>query len=322
MSYLPGQFIGVQKNAKCEKHPNKPATHCLVTEADSMGYETRNMCQKCYNYYQRTKKQTEPVLSTCDWCKATGVELKPIRDHEEGMSGPIYHVCDNCRNHGSDLVSEESTVTDVTEGRWEDSMPCTLGMPANEPSMVEEIEAANKDLKAFVAEICNSHKERLPELYTTTLEARMPVDPVSLKVMSCVPESLHPTGNLNYAVKPRIVDGPVPKMLNFINENIDKRLEAKKSIVDELIRQEKESKFLFKMKFEHLPPNPLERVKELTGLLIRQAALNVRRDYKDSDGDFPIACIKAMIDVGFTLPEIMNEGNYYDVFVSEFNKLQ
>lgn len=102
-SYLPGQKIKVPQGAMCDEHPDRPAVSRIVGETDSFGSELIDACQECMDQIDNHKKD---AIYTCDWCGTLG-ELLPTRDPDEGLTGPVYHVCHACRvKQSEDSVDE------------------------------------------------------------------------------------------------------------------------------------------------------------------------------------------------------------------------
>jgi protein-arginine kinase activator protein McsA len=98
---LPGNVVGLDQPRQCERC-EKPATVRLCTESDSFGDELTPMCDNCLKEYQ----SQPPLEGYCDWCKKTAV-LSPMRDIDEGSHGPVYQVCQPCRNDYNAALDEE-----------------------------------------------------------------------------------------------------------------------------------------------------------------------------------------------------------------------
>lgn len=97
MSILPGSLINVEIGAMCDTvgHENIPALKNVVGEVDSFGYENHHMCQECYD---ACLAAPDPMANgSCEWCKKESTNLAPTRDYDEGSSGPVYYVCQQCR---------------------------------------------------------------------------------------------------------------------------------------------------------------------------------------------------------------------------------
>lgn len=43
----------------------------------------------------------------CDYCKQEAPERVWTRDYDEGMSGPVYHICRACYQRQEDRINEE-----------------------------------------------------------------------------------------------------------------------------------------------------------------------------------------------------------------------
>lgn len=103
--------LPVEQGNKCYRHPKKVATHNIVTEVDSFGYESTHMCNKCYNHIKRSRDRI--VLNDCDLCHAKDVEVTSVQDPEEGAGGCTYDACSECARKIALLSeSEKQTLED------------------------------------------------------------------------------------------------------------------------------------------------------------------------------------------------------------------
>ncbi|KXV79704.1 hypothetical protein AD953_01320 [Acetobacter malorum] len=116
---LPGSLHSVPQDTKCGMHHNRDAVANIQGETDSFGAEYILMCQECYDEYKEEAKK--PHISTCDWCKAKHVTVRPRRDYDEGMSGPVYYVCQNCIDKDNARIADELADDDLSYdcGDWE-----------------------------------------------------------------------------------------------------------------------------------------------------------------------------------------------------------
>lgn len=99
---LPGSLHKLPEGAVCDDHPDRPAVRRVQGETDSLGAELLDVCQECYNELIDMSLSIGP----CDWCGATA-ELKPRRDFEEGSTGRVYDVCQNCIDKQNKMIDEE-----------------------------------------------------------------------------------------------------------------------------------------------------------------------------------------------------------------------
>lgn len=97
MTGLPGRRHPLPDGAMCEQHPDRPAVANVQGETDSFGFETIFMCQECLDEDRAYEATEEAHTGTCDWCKREATDLSWARDYDEGMSGPVYRVCQACR---------------------------------------------------------------------------------------------------------------------------------------------------------------------------------------------------------------------------------
>jgi hypothetical protein len=92
ISTLPGARHDLPEGATCDQHPDRPAVARVQGETDSFGSELWDMCQECLDEHRREMDHS----GLCDWCHQHKPRLRPRRDHEEGMYGRVYEVCDDC----------------------------------------------------------------------------------------------------------------------------------------------------------------------------------------------------------------------------------
>lgn len=119
ISTLPGSHHSVPKDAACDTHPDRPATHRVQGETDSFGSEMIDMCDACYAehvQYQRTRDRS----GVCDWCKNHKPRVIETRDYEEGMHGPVYLVCDACIQRRDESLREELARYEREQDDWGD----------------------------------------------------------------------------------------------------------------------------------------------------------------------------------------------------------
>lgn len=102
-SYLPGDIVALPRRSMCDQHPESPAVVRMVGETDSFGSELWDCCQECVD----EMKNAPPHVGTCDWCKTPKVELRNMRDYEEGMHGRVYTVCTPCSDRYNKRQIEE-----------------------------------------------------------------------------------------------------------------------------------------------------------------------------------------------------------------------
>lgn len=94
---LPGSIHKAFIEDKCQNHPDRQAVVNVQGETDSMGCELHPFCQVCYDEYLAAKAVEPPMIGVCDFCHEGNQPLRPTRDYDEGMSGPVYYVCQPCR---------------------------------------------------------------------------------------------------------------------------------------------------------------------------------------------------------------------------------
>lgn len=106
-SYLPGKLLNPKPNTPCDEHTDRPSVKTVVGETDSFGSELIDMCQECFDRYQKECEEIAQSPKNCDWCKTLDV-CQPMRDIDEGSSGPVYYVCKGCRQSYYKKLDEEA----------------------------------------------------------------------------------------------------------------------------------------------------------------------------------------------------------------------
>ena len=100
---LPGSHHKLPAGIACDDC-GAPATHRIQGETDSFGAEYIDLCETCYRKEQQLGATTE---SACDWCGKLASDTQPYRDMEEGMCGPVYQVCGDCRKKDAESWARE-----------------------------------------------------------------------------------------------------------------------------------------------------------------------------------------------------------------------
>jgi hypothetical protein len=110
ISSLPGRLHEVPKDAVCDVHPDRPAEVRIQGETDSFGCEMIDMCWECaeeHRAYLKSDQFKEDTTGQCGWCRNWAEGLRPTRDYDEGLSGPVYQVCQPCRKRRDDEAAAE-----------------------------------------------------------------------------------------------------------------------------------------------------------------------------------------------------------------------
>lgn len=90
---LPGHIKNAPVGMCCDEHEDRPAVKRVQGETDSFGAEWIDMCEECYAAHL---VDDTPTVTVCDRCRGK-LPTKPWRDPDEGSTGPVYWVCDDCR---------------------------------------------------------------------------------------------------------------------------------------------------------------------------------------------------------------------------------
>jgi DNA-directed RNA polymerase subunit RPC12/RpoP len=99
---LPGSKKACSNGEKCDDHPEVDAVHRIQGETDSFGCEYFYVCQLCFEEFE---KAGDPEYD-CDGCGIDG-PVKPARDPDEGMAGPVYYYCTTCMKEHKERISRD-----------------------------------------------------------------------------------------------------------------------------------------------------------------------------------------------------------------------
>lgn len=102
---MPGARSVAPQGATCDTHPERAAVRRVQGETDSFGCEWLDLCAECVAELAEHARQAS--IGRCDWCKCEAVDLRPRRDYNEGMSGPVYEVCGECVRKSNERAAAE-----------------------------------------------------------------------------------------------------------------------------------------------------------------------------------------------------------------------
>lgn len=149
---LPGDWIRTSTTHECEKEGcEHPAYNRLQGETDSFGAEYSYWCDEHKAVEVSRLKQCAEVEHACDACGEVA-KLYPTRDWEEGLHGPVYNVCAQCRPKYLGPEEEEESDDECCEwcGRvaklethrdWEDGSSYELCGSCRQKNVLDGIEA-------------------------------------------------------------------------------------------------------------------------------------------------------------------------------------
>lgn len=122
-STLPGAVHKVPEGIMCDDHPDRPATHRVQGETDSFGAELHDMCSECYDEHKKALAEERETLQFCEGCNTEQKDVRPVRDPDEGMAGPLYYRCAACRKRMYDAFSagDEDDHSSDCNPRYDDS---------------------------------------------------------------------------------------------------------------------------------------------------------------------------------------------------------
>ena len=119
ISTLPGSKHSVPAGAACDDC-TKPAVIRIQGETDSFGSEMMDFCQSCYDIWKANCANDSAKEGVCEWCKSHKTDLRPTRDYEEGIAGPVYYVCQECRIAANERAAADLKDYDYNDFDFED----------------------------------------------------------------------------------------------------------------------------------------------------------------------------------------------------------
>ncbi len=107
VSSMPGSLHDLPAGTMCDTHADVQAVKRLQTETDSFGCEYACLCQPCLDQHRVYAAARLAEERHCDWCRGLKTGVRDHRDMDEGMSGPVYQVCGECRSKEAAAAAEE-----------------------------------------------------------------------------------------------------------------------------------------------------------------------------------------------------------------------
>lgn len=108
VSTLPGHQVRLKTNTiMCDEHPTRVAIERIQGETDSFGAEYWHACAACVKRHEVEMLRERNEKRHCDWCKRAAVNCRPMRDVDEGSTGPVYQVCPACREAERQRLEDE-----------------------------------------------------------------------------------------------------------------------------------------------------------------------------------------------------------------------
>lgn len=113
---MPGAQSTPPAGARCDTHDDRPAVRRVQGETDSFGCEWLDLCAECVAEFAEHARQGRS--GRCAWCKCNADDLRPRRDYDEGMAGPVYEVCDECVRKDNERARAE--LAEYEDDYWPD----------------------------------------------------------------------------------------------------------------------------------------------------------------------------------------------------------
>lgn len=109
---LPGARHKIPEGTMCDEHPDRVAVARVQGETDSFGSELIDMCVECLARDKAEAEEAKNAEEACDWCGNLAKGLRNRRDFEEGLSGRVYRVCEQCVDREDRRLEQEAGYND------------------------------------------------------------------------------------------------------------------------------------------------------------------------------------------------------------------
>lgn len=165
VSSMPGTRWSIDPAAgiMCDEHTDTVAAFRVQTETDSMGCEYAHLCAACDEAFRLAGSVQRD--GQCEWHKGWGLDLRPFRDMDEGMAGPVYMTCCDCRRRVNDQAAAELAEMErgglVADDYFDDGLS-----PEEEAEWAAEMQALDAILDA---EMDRQHQQADPEGFASSL---------------------------------------------------------------------------------------------------------------------------------------------------------
>ena len=103
---LPGSVRRVPEGMNCDNGCGRKAEVRVQGETDLFGSEMIDLCRPCADQEREINRKAREH-GFCDWCSKDNVAVSVMRDIDEGMCGPVYHVCAGCRGPYDEAIRRE-----------------------------------------------------------------------------------------------------------------------------------------------------------------------------------------------------------------------
>jgi hypothetical protein len=103
----------------CDEHDDRIATVRIQGETDSFGCEMGDYCQECADKIRAEIIEERSKPHYCNWCKQEKTGVRAYRDIDEGMCGPVYQVCGDCRGKCQAALAKEHDEYYADDVRWD-----------------------------------------------------------------------------------------------------------------------------------------------------------------------------------------------------------
>jgi len=111
-SYKPGQTMAWKPDGRECDDCDQAAKYAVIGETDSFGSEVSHLCQDCYIQLQSHLTEQRKESRPCQICGDIKEDVIPFRDPEEGLSGPVYQTCPQCRQRLTEAFCDDGTLDD------------------------------------------------------------------------------------------------------------------------------------------------------------------------------------------------------------------
>lgn len=116
---LPGYTRPACRGDVCDEC-DLPATAEIQGETDSFAAEFHTLCPIHFAQMKNRIAASRELETICDLCKKSKTHCTPWRDYDEGVNGPVYSVCVDCKHQKNEELREDLIYVHKHPRRWYD----------------------------------------------------------------------------------------------------------------------------------------------------------------------------------------------------------
>lgn len=133
---LPGSAHRVPAGTKCDNHPERIAVSRLQGHTDDNGAALHDLCSECRAEFSLQLDQPQRL---CEVCNRPKDDLQRWRDPADGVAGPVYQACGECRERGAAFHRNETEEGDPVNPEEQDERDLIASMVEKPADVVDRL---------------------------------------------------------------------------------------------------------------------------------------------------------------------------------------